>query len=94
MPKHVGAYLLPYLFHGAVSFLRSQPVFAASQEISQIFMEPEDSLPNSQVTDTFPYPETTLHSPHNTLQFPEDPSYYHPPTYVWVSPVACRSYHT
>src|SRR5215467_7488107 len=38
-------YLLTYLLHGAESFLRSWPVFAASQEIPCIFMEPESSLP-------------------------------------------------
>jgi hypothetical protein len=38
-------YLLTYLLHGAESFLRSWPVFATSQEISRIFMEPEGSLP-------------------------------------------------
>jgi hypothetical protein len=35
MPKHVGAYLL----HGADSFLRSWPVFAASPEIPRIMYE-------------------------------------------------------
>jgi hypothetical protein len=38
-----------YLLHGAKSFLRNWPVFATSQEIPRIFMEPESSLPYSQV---------------------------------------------
>src|SRR5215472_842634 len=72
MPKHVGA-LLTYLLHGAESFLRSWPVFAASQEIPCIFMEPESSLPYSQVPATCPYPEPTPSSPHDSLQVSEDP---------------------
>jgi hypothetical protein len=51
-------------------------------------MEPERSLPYSQVPTTCPYPEPTPSSPHNPLQRPEDPSYYYPPIYVWVSPMA------
>src|SRR5215471_1787438 len=74
MPKHVGAYLLTYLLHGAESFLRSWPVFAASQEIPRIFMEPESSLPHPQVPATRPYPEPTPSNPHDSLQHPEDPS--------------------
>jgi hypothetical protein len=62
--------------------------FAASQEISRIFMEPEGSLPHSQVPATCPDPEPTPSSSHNHLQLPEDPSYYYPPIYVWVSPMA------
>jgi hypothetical protein len=60
-----------YLLHGAESFLKGQPVFAASQEIPRIFMEPEGSLPYSQVPATCPYPEPTPFSPHNPLQLPE-----------------------
>jgi hypothetical protein len=52
--------------------MRSLPVFAASQEIPRIFMEPESSLPYSQVPATRPYPETTPSSPHAPLQLPED----------------------
>src|SRR5215468_5436235 len=63
-----------YLLHGARSFLRSWPVFAASQEIPSIFMEPESSLPYSQVPSIHPYPEPTPSSPHDSLQLPEDPS--------------------
>src|SRR5215813_14508457 len=50
-------------------------------------MEPEGSSPYSQVPTTCPYPEPTPSSPHNPLPFPEDPSYYYPPIYVWVSPM-------
>jgi hypothetical protein len=51
-------------------------------------MEPEGTLPYSQVPATCPYPEPTPSSPHNPLQLPEDTSYYYPPIYVWVSPMA------
>jgi hypothetical protein len=37
-------------------------------------MEPESSLPYSQVYVTSTYPEPTPSSPHNPLQLPEDPS--------------------
>ena len=47
---------------------------AASQEIDRIFIEPESSLPYSQVPATCPYPEPTPSSPHNPLPLPEDPS--------------------
>jgi hypothetical protein len=50
------------------SFLRSQPVFAASEENPLIFMETESSLPYSQVRTTCPCPEPTTSSPHNPLQ--------------------------
>ena len=50
-------------------------------------MEPEDSLPHSQVPATYPYPEPTPSSPHDPLQLSEDPSYYYPPVYVLVSPM-------
>src|SRR5215471_5336027 len=62
------------LLHGARSFLRSWPVFAASQEIPCIFMEPESSLPYSKVPATRLYLEPTPSSPHDSLQLPEDPS--------------------
>jgi hypothetical protein len=38
-------------------------------------MEPEGSLPYSQVPTTSPYPEPTPSSPHDPLQLPEVPSY-------------------
>ena len=37
-------------------------------------MEPESSLPYSQVPATSPYPEPTPSIPHNPLPLPEDPS--------------------
>jgi hypothetical protein len=37
-------------------------------------MEPDVSLPYSQVPATCPYPEPTPSSPHNPLQLHEDPS--------------------
>jgi hypothetical protein len=61
-------------FHGAESFLESWLVFAASQEIPSIFMEPESSLPYSKVPTIRPYPEPTPSSPHDPLQLYEDPS--------------------
>jgi hypothetical protein len=50
-------------------------------------MEPEGSLPHSQVPATCLDPEpsqvrTDLHIP-----LPEDPPYYYPPIYTWVFPV-------
>jgi hypothetical protein len=51
-------------------------------------MEPEGSLPHSQVPATCPYPEPTPSSPHDPLPLPEHPSKYYPPIYVWVSPTA------
>ena len=36
-------------------------------------MEPESSVPYSQVPDTSPYPEPTPSSPNNPLLRPEDP---------------------
>jgi hypothetical protein len=65
--------VLTYLLHGAKS-LRSWPVFAASQEIPRMFMEPESFLPYSQVPATCSYPEPTPSSLHDPLQLPEDPS--------------------
>jgi hypothetical protein len=65
--------MFTYLLHGADS-LRSWPVFAASQEIPRMFMEPEGSLPYSQVPVIPPYSEPTPSSPHDPLQLPEDPS--------------------
>jgi hypothetical protein len=37
-------------------------------------MEPEGSLPYSQVSANRPYPEPTPSSPHNPLKLYEDPS--------------------
>jgi hypothetical protein len=54
-------------------------------------MEPESSLPYSQVPAICNYPEPTPSSPHHPFQLPEDSSEYYPPIYVWVSPVAFRA---
>ena len=50
-------------------------------------MEPESSLPYSQVPATCHYPEPTPSSPQNPLPVPEDPPWYYPSIYVWVSPM-------
>ena len=50
-------------------------------------MEPEGSLPHSQVPATCPYPESDQSSPRSHKPLPEDPSYYYPPIYAWVSQV-------
>jgi len=47
-------------------------------------MEPESSLPHSQLTATFSYPKPSLSSPYPHIPLPEAPSYYNPPIYVWV----------
>ena len=38
------------------------------------FMEPEGSLPQSQVPSNFPYPEPARSSPYPHILLPEDPS--------------------
>jgi hypothetical protein len=48
--------------------------FAASQEIPHIFMEPEGSLPHSQVLANCLYPEPVQSSPSPDIILPEDPS--------------------
>jgi len=48
-------------------------------------MEPEGSLPHSQVPANCPYPEPARSSPYPHIPLPEDPSKYYPPIYVWVS---------
>ena len=50
-------------------------------------MEPEGSLPHSQVPATFPCPEPARSFPYPHIPLPEDPSYYHPPIYARVSKV-------
>jgi len=47
-------------------------------------MEPESSLPHSQVPANCPYPEPHRSSPYPHIPRPEDPSYYYPAIYVWV----------
>ena len=56
--------------------------FSASQENSLHFMEPEGSLPHSQVSVTCPYPEPARSSPYPHIPLPEDPSQYYPPIYA------------
>jgi hypothetical protein len=48
--------------------------FCSQSRNSPHFMEPDSSLPHSQVPATCPYPEPTPSSPHNPLPLPEDPS--------------------
>ena len=62
------AYLFTYLLHGAESFLRSQPVLSQLR-FSPYFMEPEGSLPHSQVPSTCPYPEQKLGRTKRSGQF-------------------------
>jgi len=50
-------------------------------------MEPEGSLPHSQVSATCPYPEPARSSPYPHIPLPEDLFYYYPPIYAWVSQV-------
>ena len=45
-------------------------------------MEPEGSLPHSQVPATCPYPEPARSSPYPHIPLPEDPSYYYLPIYA------------
>ena len=56
-------------------------------EQSPSFMEPEGSLPHSQVPAICPYPEPAQSSPLPHIPLPEDPSQYYPPNYVQVSQV-------
>jgi hypothetical protein len=48
--------------------------FAASQEIPRVFIQPEGSLPHSQVFATCPYREPAQSSPYPHNPRPEDPS--------------------
>jgi len=50
-------------------------------------MEPEGSLPHSQMPATCSYPEPARSGPHPHIPRPEDPSQYYPPIYAWVSQV-------
>jgi hypothetical protein len=50
-------------------------------------MEPEGSLPQSQMPATCPYPEPARSSPQPLIPLPENPSYYYPPIYAWFSQV-------
>jgi hypothetical protein len=59
--------------------------FSVSQEIPPHFMQPQDSLPHSQVPATCPYPEPARSNPYPHITLSEDPSLYYPPIYAWVS---------
>jgi hypothetical protein len=50
-------------------------------------MEPECSLPHSQVRANCLYPEPTKSSPYPHIILHEDSSEYYPHIYAWVSPV-------
>jgi len=50
-------------------------------------MEPEGSLPQSQVPAPCPYPEPDRSSPYPHISLSEDPFSYYPPIYAWVSQV-------
>ena len=50
-------------------------------------MEPEGSLPHSQVPATCSYPEPAQSSPYPKIPLPENPSSYYHPIYAWVSSV-------
>ena len=47
-------------------------------------MEPEGSLPHSQVPASCPYPEPDQSSPCPHITLSEDPSQYYPPIYASV----------
>ena len=51
-------------------------------------MECEESLPQSQVPVTCPYPEPARSISHTQIPLPQDPSYYYSYIYAWVSQVA------
>ena len=63
--------------------------FSASQEIPPHFMEPEGSLPQSQVPAICIYPEPARFIPYPHIPLPVDLSY--PPFYAWVSQVVSFS---
>jgi hypothetical protein len=52
--------------------------------VSQHFMEPEGSIPNSHELSTCSYPEPDQSSQHHSITPLQDPSQYYPPTYVLV----------
>jgi hypothetical protein len=59
-------YMAYLLTHGAQPFLRSCQLCSHSKS-SQRFMEPEGSLPPSQVPSTGPYPEPDRSNPHHPI---------------------------
>ena len=54
-------------------------------------MEPDDSLPHSQIPVTSFYPKPARSSPYPHIPLPEDPFYYYLPICAWVSPVVSFS---
>jgi hypothetical protein len=52
--------------------------------VSQHFMEPEGSMPNSQELSTCSYPEPDQSAPYRPIPPLQDPSKYYPPTHVLV----------
>jgi len=60
-------------------------------------MEPEGSLPHSQLPATCPYPEPVRSSSYSEIPLPEDTSYYYPPIYAYVLQVTvhhvCNNFH-
>jgi len=69
-------YLITYLLTYSMEQIPSPEAnrFAANQEYSPHFMEPEDSLSHLQAHATCPYPEPALSSPYPHIPLPEDPS--------------------
>ena len=65
----------------------SMKYFFLNTENPPHFMDPEISLSHSQVPAIFPYPEPARSSPYPHILFPEDPSWYYPSIYAWVSQV-------
>jgi hypothetical protein len=66
-------YLLSYSMEQSPSWKANR--FADSQEIPPHFMEPEGSLPHSQVPATCLYPEPAQSSTYPLIPLPEDPSF-------------------
>jgi len=78
------------ILHGAESFLRSWPVFRQSKK-SPHCVEPEGSLPHSQVSTTCPYPEPSL-----IQSIPQNPTSWRSililPSHLCLGPKAGLSY--